>query len=117
MFLRAFRPTAGGHESNFTCLSCCGPNREHQSIYDVYCVKVATLLEPTSYRGALLSTLLHAIVYVYKTICRMHWYRLQIKCDYKKLLQILSICTALTAVEEAFVLTLRIFIHRIVVLK
>jgi hypothetical protein len=41
-------------------------------------------LEPISYRGALLSTLLHATVYLFHTICWVYWYRLQIKWDYKK---------------------------------
>jgi hypothetical protein len=41
-------------------------------------------LEPISYRRALLSTLLHATVYVSYTICLMYWYRLQIKWDYIK---------------------------------
>jgi hypothetical protein len=40
-------------------------------------------LEPTSYRGALLSTLLHAILYVFYAVCWMYWYRLQIKWDLK----------------------------------
>jgi hypothetical protein len=35
------------------------------------------------YRGVLLSALLHAILYVVHTICSMHYYRLQIKWDYK----------------------------------
>jgi hypothetical protein len=39
--------------------------------------------EPIIYRGALLSTLLHAIVYIFYTICWMLWYRLRMKWDYK----------------------------------
>jgi hypothetical protein len=46
-------------------------------------------LEPISYSGALLSTLLHATVCVYYTICWMYWYWLQIKWDYKKKCQLL----------------------------
>jgi hypothetical protein len=37
-----------------------------------------------SYRGALLSALLHATVYVFTQLLRMYLYRLQIKWDYKK---------------------------------
>jgi hypothetical protein len=41
-------------------------------------------LEPAIYRGVLLSTHLHVIVYVVYRICWMYWYRQQIKRDYKK---------------------------------
>jgi hypothetical protein len=40
--------------------------------------------EPISYREALLSTLLHATVYVFYTLYCMYWCRLQIKWDLKK---------------------------------
>jgi hypothetical protein len=40
--------------------------------------------EPISYRGAVLRTPLHAILYVVYTICWMYWYSLQGKWDYKK---------------------------------
>jgi hypothetical protein len=46
--------------------------------------KASRCFEPINYRLALVSTLLHAIVYFLYTICWMYWYRLQIKWDYKK---------------------------------